>query len=414
MMKGDACDVCPLDPNDVCKSDQTASGIILPAGGTTLTTMTGASLTCPAGSQCGSCNDAMKSPCATDADCSPGNVCGATSFSITGLNQSTCGTSSFFCAGNTGSNLVGAVAEFGPPGRLFNSDPVNHPERDVTIELRWLDGENMGAGDGNVNDRNNPAANSLPLVAETDLKPFRDGKFLGTCSIAPQVICTGSDLPCPTGAGTCNDGKKCSQFPACPAASSAICCDTTNNKFVLKTYIFSEYAVGLDPCDPITNALLKLTRIGPPAGDDKLTFKGMFTLAPPTTIGDLDPLLHGLTLVLSDAPGPVVDLTIPPDPYDPVARAGWKVNGAGTKWIYLNKSAPPSGIFKVLIKDQSTRAPGLVQFLFKGKLGSYAASSAVTATVVLPNGNGCFVADFPGPRPQPVCTANGATALTCK
>lgn len=267
-----------------------------------------------------------------------------------------------------------------------------------------------GLGHGN---RNNPSQNTS--IAEADLTPFRNGKFLGTCSMAPHVICTATDLPCPATGGNCNDNTKCSQFPACPSATSAICCDQAGNKFVLRTYTFSEYALGLDLCDPVAEPQLKLSKIAAPAGDDKLTFKGKMTLPAPLTGNDLDPLAHGLRIVMSDAPGPVVDLGIPPDAYDPVGRVGWKVNKAGTKWVYLNKSTqPPAGIFKIVLKDKSARTPGLVQVLVKGKRGTYPATLAVMPTLVLPDAGRCFAAAFPGPA-KPVCVldASGKT-LKCK
>jgi hypothetical protein len=406
---GDVCDLCPFTTGS-CLSDQTGSASIPPTGGT-VTSATGAAVACPLGAKCGSCTDVAKTACAVNGDCTGGTTCGPTSLSLMGLSQTSCPASSSFCLGNNGSNLVGGLATFGPPGRVFNPDPVNHPEWNVTLEFRWLDTENSGAGDGLVNSRAAPYLNTT--IAETNLKPFRNGKFLGTCSMRPHVICA-TDLPCPAGSGNCNDNKTCNQFPACPSASSAICCDTANNKFVLKTYTFSEYALGLDFCDPMTESQLKLAKITAPTGDDTLTFKGTFTLRPPLTIADLDPLTHGLRLALSDTNGAVVDLPIPSAPYDPGAKVGWRVNGAGTKWTYVNKSsAPADGVTQVALTDKSAKSAGLIQFSIKGKRGSYEASSMVMPTIVLPGPGRCFAAEFGGAAPSCVLSPT-STTLKCK
>jgi hypothetical protein len=126
--------------------------------------------------------------------------------------------------------------------------------------------------------------------------------------------------------------------------------------------------------------------------------------------------VHGLKIAVSDAPGPVVDVMIPPDAYNRGTRVGWKVSGGGRKWAYVNKSAaPPNGIVQVVLQDKSATAPGLEQFFVKGKRGAYAATTAVVPALVLPGAARCFAASFPGPAPTPVCGFNASgTTLHCK
>jgi predicted outer membrane repeat protein len=436
MINGDACDVCPLDKADLCKSDQTAAGSIPPTGGT-VASATGAGITCPNGARCGSCTDPAKSPCATIADC-PSGTCGATTLSVTEGNVSAYGL------GANSTNLTGGVAEFGPAGQTFNSDGLNQPQNDIVIQFHWLDGEFAGVGDGLVNDRDNKcvggsnsnalctvatqcpggscaSVNHSPSLAEANLKAWRNGQPLGICSNAVHVLCAQNDptLPCP-GTGNCNP-KDCGAVAqaSCPLVGavgvSALCCETAANKWVIMGSKFSEYAIGPDPCEPIIDAQLKLTKIGAPAGDDKLSFKGSFVLPSPTTVADLDPLAHGFKITLSDVGGPVMDLIIPSTAYDTVTRVGWRLKSGGTAWQYVNKSsAPPSGIVSVKLKDRSAHSPGLVQFQVKGSRGSFAATPSVIASLTLPDTGPCFSADFPG-LPAGTCTTNGTgTSLNCR
>ena len=56
-----------------------------------------------------------------------------------------------------------------------------------------------------------------------------------------------------------------------------------------------------------------------------MTFKGQVTLPHPFTPA-VDPLTNGLRLVLDDAAGNLIDLTVPGGAYSTTGLTGWKVN----------------------------------------------------------------------------------------
>jgi hypothetical protein len=183
-----------------------------------------------------------------------------------------------------------------------------------------------------------------------------------------------------------------------------------------------------DACDPCTNVLpvfavkskITLQRLVPPPGDDAFKFSGSITIpaAPP-----IDPAANGVRILISDAPGnSIVDATIPPGLYDGVTKAGWKVNGSATTFVYRNAGVaitPIAGVSKVTVK-LSSRTPGLVRFNIAGKSGSYVLPSSlpVTGTFVLDppyaTTNLCGEAVFPGPTSPACAYVPPAGTVKCK
>jgi DNA-binding beta-propeller fold protein YncE len=112
----------------------------------------------------------------------------------------------------------------------------------------------------------------------------------------------------------------------------------------------------------ISKAKLRLSRNGLPAGDEKLTIKGEFVVA--TSVPGIDPLAHGLTVRLIDR----TTSTIVVDRYLPAgfAAPGW--TGSPPKWKFSDRDhlTGANGIEKALVKDKSSRTPGLIQFRVKG------------------------------------------------
>lgn len=138
---------------------------------------------------------------------------------------------------------------------------------------------------------------------------------------------------------------------------------------------------------PAVEARLRITRVDTPPGDDTLAFRGRMTLAHPFDPA-LDPIANGVGITVTDASAiEVLNLVIPGGAYDPVARAGWRVSSSGKRWRYVNKSAtPPAGITGVVIKDLSSRTPGLIDFKVLGRRGDFAAAPdpvALTGALVL-------------------------------
>jgi hypothetical protein len=181
-----------------------------------------------------------------------------------------------------------------------------------------------------------------------------------------------------------------------------------------------------DACDPCTNGAaatkqkLTATKLLPPGGDDKLSFKGQATVPPAPTLDLLD---RGVRILLNGVTGTtLLDATIPGGAYDTTSRTGWRVNTSHTVWTYKSPGTATQGIDKVSVKVDPTVA-GAIKFGVKGKNGSYAATPAdvpVTATLVLdvPTavGGQCVEARFtaaPPASPSCVLASSGAT-LKCK
>src|SRR5882724_8484272 len=170
-----------------------------------------------------------------------------------------------------------------------------------------------------------------------------------------------------------------------------------------------------DACDPCTGAAvagakLALGKLGAPAGDDTLAFKGRMTVPVAPAI---DPLTTGVRVLVDG----VLDATIPGGAFDPATKTGWKVKKNGA-FAYHNGEGGILGIVKVALKP-SSQTPGLVQFAVAGKTGSYAVDPAHLprqATLILDAAAGqCGDAGFAGPPPAPVCVYKAKRAkVQCK
>ncbi|MGH7789007.1 MAG: right-handed parallel beta-helix repeat-containing protein [Candidatus Binatia bacterium] len=137
----------------------------------------------------------------------------------------------------------------------------------------------------------------------------------------------------------------------------------------------------------MTAAAVRIARIDTPPGDDSLAFNGRLVLTHPFTPA-LDPTTYGVGVVITDQLGAgVLDAAIPGGAYDPATKAGWRTSSTGKRWRYTNKSSTPAnGLTSVVIKDLSSRQPGLIDFKVKGRRGDYPvapAAATLTGTLVL-------------------------------
>ena len=363
---GDRCDACPaLTPNPPgCVA---AKGTVGPArcdGGTS--SAAGCTLTLDsAGLQ-------------MSVTLPPGAFPTDTSVSVTQLSTL---AGSYIRLGNDSKPvLIGRVL---PPGSLPPGSPA-------TVEFRWADATDNCEEDSRK-------------VNEMRMRLYRDGSPLTTeCNpVGNQNNC----LPAACGAGAC---ASASCVTACcrPGAT-----DVPPNSWTAEVNAFSEYALGA-PCADAGATSLVITKLDTPPGDDKLRVKGGFTR--PAGTPPLDPQGNGLDVVLGGAAGPVVDVTLIPGAYDPATKVGWKVNGAGTKWTYVNKTAAPAGgIYKVKLEDRSARIPGLVQVAVSAR-GGYAVTEPVTLQIALPGTDECYAATFAGPPPAAACSLKNGKTLKCK
>ena len=118
-----------------------------------------------------------------------------------------------------------------------------------------------------------------------------------------------------------------------------------------------------------------MAKLLPPAGDDRLNFRGQMTV--PTT-PTIDPLTKGVRIVVTNAGGgtPPVDVTIP-------GGAAWTGGAARAVWIYRDKLGSAGGVTRVVIKGKP--GTGDLRFSVRGRLGSYAMPTGpnLTATLVV-------------------------------
>jgi hypothetical protein len=235
---------------------------------------------------------------------------------------------------------------------------------------------------------------------------------VGPCDLAE--VCNGSDVTCPPDvlqpAGTfcgpagsaCGSPERCDGStglcppslvpPSCPCSSPA----------------------------PISAQTAKLTiRNLNVVGRSKLSLKGVLSGLPPTP--PIDPVSKGLRLLIEGAndTGSTFDVTIPPGAYSPTTGIGWRENITATHFEYRN----PAGV-QGITKVRLHLVHGLVKFSALGKNtgfnGGYPVDPSqlpLSALVVFdtPDGsNGqCAIATFPGPAPNPSCTATPAV-IRCK
>jgi hypothetical protein len=169
-------------------------------------------------------------------------------------------------------------------------------------------------------------------------------------------------------------------------------------------------------CGAAAKPKFSVKKLLTPPGDDKLILKGEMVLLSPHGPA-LDPLLNGVRLRVDDTGGNVLDVSLPPGAFDKATGAGWKTNKQGTKWTYKDKSeAPPGGIVKVKIQDDSSTEPGRMKVLVTGRNGSYPVSpDHLPVRALLATTGQCGEAVFPGPPPTPSCTFNESrSTLRCK
>lgn len=186
-----------------------------------------------------------------------------------------------------------------------------------------------------------------------------------------------------------------------------------------------------DACDPCTNLIptvpskvkLILSKLTPPATDDRLNFKGFFLNVPGAPA--VDPVASGLRILVSDSAGATpIDVTVPGGAYNAANRAGWKVNGSGTSWKYANAGSPVplvNGVYKAQLKAYPS-TPGRYKFAVKGKNGNYVVNQAnlpLRGTLVIDapfaETGQCGETAFQAPPAKPNCAvAGGGKTVKCK
>ncbi|MFN8545739.1 MAG: hypothetical protein U0807_16260 [Candidatus Binatia bacterium] len=182
-----------------------------------------------------------------------------------------------------------------------------------------------------------------------------------------------------------------------------------------------------DACDPCTNVVptvgsklkLYVKKNLLPTGDDKLVFKGTFTgvpLSPP-----INPITGGVRIIVDDATsatGAIIDTVLPAGAYN--GTLGWKGNGGGTSFKWIDPAGGHADITKATIK---VKPPGEVKISITGKNGTYGPiaagqlplDGAIILDQPLATTGQCGEAHFPGPPPSPSCSiSSSGTTVKCK
>lgn len=156
-----------------------------------------------------------------------------------------------------------------------------------------------------------------------------------------------------------------------------------------------------DGCDPCTalSAAQQFTRINAsvryggfddlkdiPLKLNRVRMKG--DLALPGLFAGFDPVADGARVrVESMSGGKVADFVLPGGSYSGGGTRGWRLNGTGTVWTYIDSTTDRiNGFSKMSVKDRSNSAPGAVRVVVKAGGGIYGTDASflpLTAIVLL-------------------------------
>jgi len=140
-----------------------------------------------------------------------------------------------------------------------------------------------------------------------------------------------------------------------------------------------------------------------------LTVKGKAVLPGVNPIAPIAPIASGMRVVIDGAQSPAVfDVTIP-------GGGAWSVNATGTRWRYVDPSGAVGGVRRVVVRDRSSREPGLVQWMLKAEGGAVAMPDPadVRAAVLFPPDACAAVTWAPPGAPRPRCDLRGVR-LRCR
>ncbi len=271
-----------------------------------------------------------------------------------------------------------------------------------------------------------PPGTGLRMALDRDEDGFFDTDEVdaGSNPADPNSI-PGSDTPTPVPTSTATFTPT-----ATPAGTSTATFTPTPTPTSTPTPTFTSTSTPtgtLGACNSgilINKSLLRVARNDSPAGDERLVIKGEFVLS--NLFPAIDPLSNGFTFdVLDSTNGNTLVTRFVPGGATPGGSApGWKVNGAGTRWRFIDRhNALGLGVRTLIVSDRSNRTPGLFTVRVKGKDGDFRLQQTDLTLVLTPGAllqkgsNQCAVRDFnPSPGPSPRCELKGATnrTLICK
>ncbi len=117
---------------------------------------------------------------------------------------------------------------------------------------------------------------------------------------------------------------------------------------------------------------LRVTRIGHPRRDAKVTFKATLRDA-----GDLAPDADGIAVRLEIGSTTWLDAVVPGGSWTREERRGWRVNRRGDLWRYTDRSdASVGGVTQLRLRDRSPRHPGELQLVLAAEVPDLEVSAA--------------------------------------
>ncbi len=119
--------------------------------------------------------------------------------------------------------------------------------------------------------------------------------------------------------------------------------------------------------------LVKKINTDTTVGNDGLKVLGEFILPVGSDFSAIQPLVTAIRVVMTAGGGVVkLDETLATTGFGGSGTAGWKQNGSGSKWTFIDKTASPAnGITKLSFQDKSKKSARRVKLQVKGKNGNY-------------------------------------------
>jgi len=248
-----------------------------------------------------------------------------------------------------------------------------------------------------------PTATSTPTLTQTSTRtasttPTATATESPTSTLSPSATNTPTSTPTPTQTATATD----------TATSTAT---STPEPFCVGGVL-------------ITGAKIKISKVPPPAGDEKLAISGQVDLAIDTP--EIDLIANGVELAEFDAAGQLVFVrTVPAGAAASSQEAGWTANSRGTAWTFKDRAGTTAGgITKIAVKRLLSRGPNVYSFKIRAKVGNFGLDNVGQVPIRLHVALGgrqhfesgqCGAIEFNGPgQAPPACTVLGSGSLICK
>lgn len=382
------------DDGSVCTVTTCAAGLCThPAGNAGATCRTSAG-ECDLGESC----DGVNAACPADARRTAGAACGADAETCTADVCDGTGTACTHPAGNAGVTCRAAAGGCDVAESCNGTAPTC--PADVLVSggtacraaVGTCDVAETCSGSSAVCPADVLVANGTTCRASAGVCDVAES-CTGTSGVCPADVFVGSGTQCRASVNSCDPAEQCT-------GASALCPNDVGPQ--------DGDADGVcDASDPCTNlagaqdfkllpkskVVLAKINTDTVSGNDTLSLLGVFDLPAGHAFGEVSPQATGARLVLRNAAGGTeLDVTLPGGAYGGSGTRGWKRNGSGTTWTYLDKttdgtlSSAHGGISQLQILDRSKRTPREVMIKAKGKAGTYpvvAADSPIEAIVVL-------------------------------